>query len=118
MFKTSFCWMTQDLGEFKGTITELFDKCLNKDMGQFIHYFGHEFVDSLLDLSDEELHECYPNTECPLSYDERQELKQQLFAHVLNCQACTDVELQNEATQVLLEKAICGKNPDQKLALI
>lgn len=117
MLETMFYWMTQDLAEFKLNPTELFDDCLDKDLGQFIHHFGWEFVESLLVLTDDEVTEIYPKTECPLSYDERQSLKTKLHVHVLSCQSCTDAELQSDAITLMIEKTMFANKSNHQLAL-
>lgn len=102
-----FCWMTQNLDDLKLTPRKRFtDVCLDDDVGRYIRYFGGSFTISLLDLSEEEFESLYPNATCPLSYEGRQMLKTFLTTHILNCSACIDVELINEAEDSLIEKAI------------
>ena len=117
MLKNMLSWMLCDLAEFKVGQAELFNNCLEEDLGRFVYHFGQEFMDSLLDLSDEELVEIYPETNCPCSYNERQLLKAKLYTHILICSACKDTELRNMAATLMIEKAISRFSPIRQMAL-
>lgn len=108
MHNDIFCWMTQNLSDLKFTPEkQVSDICLDQDTGRFICYFGGSLMISFLDLSDEEIESLYPKANSPLSFKGRQVLKTTIMTHVLNCPACIELELMNEAEDCMIEKAIC-----------
>ncbi len=102
-----FNWMIEVASDEKLDLTKLFDECLNKKIGRFIHQFGADNTDSTFGLTDKEITELYPQKECPLSYKERQEFMNNLTAHLLSCDACTQIALRQEALSIIRDRAIC-----------
>jgi hypothetical protein len=101
-----FSWLRLELAEFEHEPTETFSDCLDKELGRFVNYFGFELIDTLLDLPDAELTEIYPESKCPMSYNERQALKKRLDNHVLSCAACTHAVLLNQAEILAVEQKL------------
>jgi hypothetical protein len=105
----AFFWLERTLWDLRLSPTNLYNDCLDESKGKFIHTFGLDFLNSLLDLTDDELRECHPQCTCPISYSERQELKKMLLSHSLKCSACTEVKLYEEARNLFTEDKIRKK---------
>lgn len=114
-YEILFQWLSENLSEL---ITESFDgspKCTRPEIHQLICALDYELIINLLDLTDEELEKEFPFSIILLSFAERQDLKVNLEAHIIRCEFCRMLVLNEKIEDSIFN--FCLSRPDLELAL-
>ena len=81
-------------------------RCQQPEIGNLIFGFGAEFIEDLLDLSDRDINQIYPQRKCPLHFAERQKLKSVINDHLRTDYVCFEKEqvsiLENQRAEEFL----------------